>query len=172
MLCYCVQIRKQQKDHAELIEDYRSKQQQQRALQPAAPLLSQPPASMQPRPGGPAPARAPNVTPGWPPGARAPGVMAQRMPPHLPPQMPPALPNTPPAPPHTQSPPVMLPGLTAPTAGFPAGPRGPTSGPSGAAGDGASRQVTTQSFQSVHEVCFSNDDVITSTRCFSYSYTC
>ncbi|KAM8731510.1 histone-lysine N-methyltransferase 2C isoform 5-T5 [Acanthopagrus schlegelii] len=135
------QIRKQQKDHAELIEDYRSKQQQQRALQPAAPLLSQPPASMQPRPGGPAPARAPNVTPGWPPGARAPGVMAQRMPPHLPPQMPPALPNTPPAPPHTQSPPVMLPGLTAPTAGFPAGPRGPTSGPSGAAGDGASRQV-------------------------------
>ncbi|XP_044195043.1 histone-lysine N-methyltransferase 2C-like isoform X6 [Thunnus albacares] len=146
------QIRKQQKDHSELIEDYRTKQ-QQRVLQqqPAAPpmmpaggaapipqtLLSQPPVPMQPHPGGPAPTRLPNVPPGWTPGGGAPGVMGQRVPPLLPPQMPPALPNTPQASLHTQTPPAMVPSLSAPPAGFAAGPRGPAGGSNGAAGDGA-----------------------------------
>lgn len=146
-----VQIRKQQKDHSELIEDYRTKQ-QQRVLQqqPTAPpmmpagaapipqtLLSQPLVPMQPHPGGPAPTRLPNVPPGWTPGGGAPGVIGQRVPPLLPPQMPPALPNAPQAPPHTQTPPTMVPSLGAPPAGFTAGPRGPTGGANGAAGDGA-----------------------------------
>ncbi len=150
----CVQIRKQQKDHAELIEDYRTKQQQralQQQQQPAAPpmmpagappipqtLLSQPMVSMQPHPGGPTPAHVPNAPSGWTSGSGAPGVMGQRMTP----QMPPALPNAPQAPTHTQTPPAMVPGLAASTAGFTAGPRGPTGGPNGAAGDGAPRQVT------------------------------
>nr|XP_046227874.1 histone-lysine N-methyltransferase 2C-like isoform X2 [Scatophagus argus] len=129
------QIRKQQKDHAELIEDYRTKQQQQRALQqqqhPTPPsmmsqtLLNQPIVSMQPHPSGPTPGRVPTVPPGWTPSGRAPGVIAQRVP-HLPTQ----------GSPHTQTPPAMVPGFTA-------GPRGPTVAPSGAAGDGAAppRQV-------------------------------
>nr|XP_029131590.1 LOW QUALITY PROTEIN: histone-lysine N-methyltransferase 2C-like [Labrus bergylta] len=143
------QIRKQQKDHTELIEDYRTKQQHRALTQPAGPptmpaggppvpqtLLPQPMVSIQPQPGGPTPTRLPNVPPGWTPGSGASGVMAQRMPPHLPRQMPPNLPITPQAPTHTPTPP-MVPGLRAPTAGFTAGPQGPP----GAAGDGASRQV-------------------------------
>ncbi|GAA6231360.1 histone-lysine N-methyltransferase 2C-like isoform X3, partial [Lates japonicus] len=145
------QIRKQQKDHAELIEDYRTKQ-QQRALQqpPAAPpimptgappipqtLLSQPMGPMQPHPGGSGPACVSNVPPGWTPGGGAPGAMGQRMPHHLPHQMTPTMANAPQASPHSQTPPVMVPSLTAPTAGFSAGPRGPTGGANGAAADAA-----------------------------------
>lgn len=127
--CLCVQIRKQQKDHAELIEDYRTKQQQQRALlQPstAPPVvpqtLSQPMGPMQPHLGGTTPTCVPNVSPGWTQGGRAPGIIAQRMPP--------ALPNAPQAPSHTQAPPTMAQGFTA-------GPRVPTGGPSGTSGEGA-----------------------------------
>ncbi|XP_049896001.1 histone-lysine N-methyltransferase 2C-like isoform X2 [Epinephelus moara] len=131
------QIRKQQKDHAELIEDYRTKQQQQRAAA-GAPLLPQPMVSMQSHPGGPTPARIPNAPLGWTPGSEAPaGVMGQRMALHLPPQMPPSLPNAPRAALHTHTPPPMVPGLVAPTAGFTAGPQGPSTGPTGAAADAA-----------------------------------
>ncbi|XP_069576340.1 histone-lysine N-methyltransferase 2C [Brachyistius frenatus] len=111
------QIRKQQKDHAELIEDYRTKQ-QQRALQqqPAAPLIPTPAPSLpqnllsqqvplQSHTGGPTPARVTNFPPGWTPGGGAPVVMGQRMPP----QMPPALTNAPQGPPLTQTPPAMVP---------------------------------------------------------------
>ncbi|XP_040921273.1 histone-lysine N-methyltransferase 2C isoform X2 [Toxotes jaculatrix] len=149
------QIRKQQKDHAELIEDYRTKQQQQRALQqqqqpPSAPpmmpvgvppipqtLLSQPMMSIQPHGGGPAPACVPSAPTGWTSGGRAPGAMGQRMPHQLPSQMPPTPPNAPQASPHTQTPPVIVPSLASPTAGFSTGPQGPTGGPNGASGDGA-----------------------------------
>ncbi|KAM6971552.1 LOW QUALITY PROTEIN: histone-lysine N-methyltransferase 2C-like [Tautogolabrus adspersus] len=139
------QIRKQQKDHTELIEDYRTKQQHRALTQPAGTpimsaggppvpqtLLPEPMVSIQPHPGGPMPTRLPNVPPGWTPGGGASGVMGQRMPPHLPRQMPPTLPITPQAPQHTPTHP-MVPGLLAPTAGFTAGPQGPT----GAADDGA-----------------------------------
>lgn len=136
----CVQIRKQQKDHAELIEDYRSKQQQHRPLQqqqtPAAtppmlqagaPPLPQPMSPM--HPGGPTPACIPNIPPGWTGGAGAPAVMGQRMPR----QMPPTLPNAPQASPHNQTPQVMVPNLTPTTPGFNSSTSG---GPNGAAGDG------------------------------------
>lgn len=88
---------------------------------------------MQPHSGGLTPAHVPNVPPGWAPGGGAQGVIAQRMTP----QMPPVLPNASQVPPHTQTPPAMVPGFTA-------GPRAPPGGPSGAAGDGAAapRQVT------------------------------
>lgn len=107
------QIRKQQKEHAELIEEYRVKQ--QRSLQPPAmmtpipampgmqgqvpgmmpggPHMAQPiMGPMQPHPGQPNPARMP----GWHP--VGPGPMgAPRMPPsHMPPQMPPANSGPPP----------------------------------------------------------------------------
>lgn len=142
MLLLCVQIRKQQKDHAELIEDYRTKHPQRGLQQQPAPplpqkLLSQPSVPLQPHPGGPAPARLPNVPPGWTPGGGAPGVMGQRMPPHQPPQLPAALPNSPQVPPHTQAPSAIVPGLAAQTAGFTAASRGPTGGPNGATVDGA-----------------------------------
>lgn len=142
VLLVCVQIRKQQKDHAELIEDYRTKHPQRGLQQQPAPplpqkLLSQPVVPLQPHPGGPAPARLPNVPPGWTPGGGAPG----RMPPHQPPQLPAALPNSPQVPPHTQAPSAIVPGLAAQTAGFTAAPRGPsgapTGGPNGATVDGA-----------------------------------
>ena len=145
-----VQIRKQQKDHAELIEDYRTKQQQQRALQqkqqqqPAAQLmmpagappipqtlLSQPMVPLQTHPS------VPNITPGWTAGGGAPATMGQRMPPHLPPQMPPTLPNASQATPHAQTPPAVGPSLTTPAAGFSTGPRGPAGVPDGCAGDGS-----------------------------------
>ncbi|KAM7369521.1 hypothetical protein PAMP_010840 [Pampus punctatissimus] len=137
------QIRKQQKDHSELIEDYRTKQ-QQRVLhqQPAAlpmipggaptvpqTLLSQPLVPMQPHPGGPTPTRLPNIQPGWTPGGGA-SVMGQRVPPLLPSQMPPTLPNTPQGALRTQTPQAMVPSLGDPPAGF-------TAGSNGAAGDGA-----------------------------------
>ncbi|XP_031616289.2 histone-lysine N-methyltransferase 2C isoform X5 [Oreochromis aureus] len=136
------QIRKQQKDHAELIEDYRTKHPQRGLQQQPAPslpqkLLSQPIVPLQPHPGGPAPAHLPNVPPAWTPGGGAPGVMGQRMPPHLPLQLPAGLPNTPQVPPHTQAPSAMVPGLAAQTAGFTAASRGPAGGPNGATVDGA-----------------------------------
>lgn len=179
MFVFCVQIRKQQKDHAELIEDYRTKQQQQRALQqqPAAPpmmpagmppLLSQPMVSIQPRPGGPVPARLPNASPLWTPGVGGPGGVGQRMPPHLPPQMPPALPNAPQAPQHTQTPPAMVPSVAAPTPGFIAGPRGPTRGSNGAAADGAAppHQVThLKSARTFTPVKFSTDFSLMTSHC-------
>ncbi|XP_036437673.1 histone-lysine N-methyltransferase 2C isoform X1 [Colossoma macropomum] len=114
------QIRKQQKEHAELIEEYRVKQQQQqqRSLQPPSvmnpmqampgiqgqapgmmpggPHMGQPMMGpMQPHPGQPNPACMPNM-PGWHPGGPAP-MGGPRMPSHLPPQMPPANLGQPPA---------------------------------------------------------------------------
>lgn len=97
------QIRKQQKDHAELIEDYQTKHQQRPLQTPSGPplmppmataLMPQQVAPMQPPP------RVPSVGPGaslaWTPaGGVAPGAMPQRMPAHMPPQMAPALTPTP-----------------------------------------------------------------------------
>ncbi|XP_035986057.1 histone-lysine N-methyltransferase 2C-like [Fundulus heteroclitus] len=125
------QIRKQQKDHTELIEDYRTKQ--QRMLQmPSQNPLGQPTPPPKPHPGGPT-----LGPPGWTPGCSPQGPVGQRMPPHLPPQVPPALPNNPPGHPHLQTPPSMRPVLTAPSAGFTARPQGPLEGSTGASGDGA-----------------------------------
>lgn len=76
--CHCdvYQIRKQQKDHAELIEDYRTKQQQR-----------------PPHLGGPAVARIIAAPPGWTPGGSATGLMGQTIPSILSkgPQPPPAV---------------------------------------------------------------------------------
>uniref|UniRef100_A0A8C8EPH6 Histone-lysine N-methyltransferase 2C n=1 Tax=Oncorhynchus tshawytscha TaxID=74940 RepID=A0A8C8EPH6_ONCTS len=98
------QIRKQQKDHAELIEEYRVKQQQlslQAPMMPgmpahAAPIMPRGPPlgqpmmdpmmTMQPHPSQPNLARMPNV-PGWHPGG-APGPMGGPGP-RIPAQMPP-----------------------------------------------------------------------------------
>uniref|UniRef100_A0A674BEF3 Histone-lysine N-methyltransferase 2C n=1 Tax=Salmo trutta TaxID=8032 RepID=A0A674BEF3_SALTR len=122
------QIRKQQKDHAELIEEYRVKQQQQRPsfqapmmpgmppmpgmptqaapMMPGAPPMGQPMMGpmmpMQPHPGQHNPARIPNM-PGWHPGG-AQGLMGgpgPRIPAHMPPPMPLASP--------AQLPPPQLP---------------------------------------------------------------
>ncbi|XP_034415694.1 histone-lysine N-methyltransferase 2C-like isoform X10 [Cyclopterus lumpus] len=117
------QIRKQQKDHAELIEDYRTKQQQQRAAGvPPIPQthFSQPMVSMQPHLGSPTVVRVPNAPPGWTPGVETPGLMGQRMP--L--QMPSVLPKALQAPPHTQTLPAVFTGV-------------PAGGTHGAAGDAA-----------------------------------
>ncbi|KAF7643369.1 hypothetical protein LDENG_00240600 [Lucifuga dentata] len=77
------QIRKQQKDHAELIDDYRNKQQHQMQQQQPPPVmaaaappmpqtvLGQPMMPMQPHPAGPAPARVP----GWTLGGGPPGTV-------------------------------------------------------------------------------------------------
>ncbi|XP_024136054.1 histone-lysine N-methyltransferase 2C isoform X3 [Oryzias melastigma] len=126
------QIRKQQKDHTELIEDYKTKQ--QRPLQlPGAPqkTLPQPLVPIPPLQGGATQPRLPNAPPGWNPGAGPPRPVGQRMPLLLPPQMPPRLPNNP------QTAPTMVPPLTAPTAAFTAGPRGPAGGLAGTTADGA-----------------------------------
>ncbi|XP_028288299.1 histone-lysine N-methyltransferase 2C-like isoform X3 [Parambassis ranga] len=128
------QIRKQQKDHTELIEDYRTKQ-QQRALQqppPPPPVISQSPlpqpmVPLQSHLGGPPKACASNVPPGWTPGSAAAGGMGQRMPQHPSPQIPPTLNNA------TQTSIAMVPGHTATTVGFTADPRGLSGGPDGAA---------------------------------------
>lgn len=132
-----VQIRKQQKDHTELIEDYKSKNQQRLLQIPPQNPLTQPMVPLQPHPNGPTPVRAPSVPVGWSPSPSAPGPMGQRIPAHLPPQIPPTLPNNSPSPQHTQNPPSMVPGLTAPTPGFTTDPRGPSGGPNRAKGDGA-----------------------------------
>ncbi|KAJ8396838.1 hypothetical protein AAFF_G00014370 [Aldrovandia affinis] len=86
------QIRKQQKEHAELIDEYRVKQQEQQqcAMMPGAlsqgPMMSHMMQMQQHRFSQPAPPRMPGV-PGWQPGAPTP-MGAPRMPPHLPSQMP------------------------------------------------------------------------------------
>ncbi|KAM9839742.1 histone-lysine N-methyltransferase 2C-like [Aulostomus maculatus] len=126
------QIRKQQKDHTELIEDYRSKQQRVLPQPTASPsmslpqtLLSQPQVPRQPHPVGPASACVPTVPASWLPGGGTPGVMGQRMPPALP------------TPSHTQVPPqAMVAGHAASSAGFTTGVRGPAGRPTGATGDG------------------------------------
>uniref|UniRef100_A0A9J8DE02 [histone H3]-lysine(4) N-methyltransferase n=1 Tax=Cyprinus carpio carpio TaxID=630221 RepID=A0A9J8DE02_CYPCA len=124
------QIRKQQKEHAELIEEYRVKQQQQQqrlqpgvmgpmkampgiqgqgpGMMPVGPQMGQPMmGSMLPmqQPHFGKPTHMPNV-PGWHSGATGP-VGGPRMPPHLPPQMP--LPN-PTQPLQAQPPSPMVPG--------------------------------------------------------------
>lgn len=121
------QIRKQQKEHAELIEEYRVKQQQQQqrlqtgmmgAMKTMPVMQGQPPGML---PVGPPmgqpmmgtmlpmqhphfakPSRMPSV-PGWHPGTTGP-MSVPRMPPHLPPQM--ALPN--PAQPLQAQPPAPI----------------------------------------------------------------
>ncbi|XP_023805952.1 histone-lysine N-methyltransferase 2C isoform X3 [Oryzias latipes] len=125
------QIRKQQKDHTELIEDYKNKQQRPLPL-PETPqkTLPQPLAPIPPHQGGPTQSRLPNASPGWNPGAGPPRPVGQRMPLHLPPQMTPRLPNNP------QTASTMVPPLTPPTAAFTAGPRGPAGGLGGTSGDG------------------------------------
>ncbi|XP_023128509.2 histone-lysine N-methyltransferase 2C isoform X4 [Amphiprion ocellaris] len=101
------QIRKQQKEHAELIEEYRVKQQQNNmtpmmpgmhpvpgpaAMVPSGPPMVQPPMNpmmqMPLHPGQPnAPPRMPNPPPGWHPGASMP-MGGPGMPPIMPPQVP------------------------------------------------------------------------------------
>lgn len=127
-----LQIRKQQKEHAELIEEYRVKQQQeQQRLQPGVigPVQAMPGMQAQApgiMPGGPPmgqpmmglrmpmqqthlgqsrPPRMPNM-PGWHPGAVRP-MGGPRMPPHMPPQIPL---STVGQPLQTQLPPPMDPG--------------------------------------------------------------
>ncbi|KAM7400603.1 hypothetical protein PAMA_005007 [Pampus argenteus] len=109
------QIRKQQKEHAELIEEYRVKQQQNNmtpimpgihpmpgpaGIVPSGPPMVQPPMNpmmqMPLHPGQPnAPPRIPNPPPGWHPGAPMP--MGG---PGIPPIMPPQVPVVNPGPPH------------------------------------------------------------------------
>ncbi|KAL7387287.1 hypothetical protein ABVT39_021398 [Epinephelus coioides] len=101
------QIRKQQKEHAELIEEYRVKQQQNNmtpimpgmhpmpgpaGMVPAGPPIVQPPMNpmmqMPLHPGQPnAPPCIPNPPPGWHPGAPMP-MPGPGMPPIMPPQVP------------------------------------------------------------------------------------
>ncbi|CDQ63290.1 unnamed protein product [Oncorhynchus mykiss] len=81
------QIRKQQKDHAELIEEYRVKQQQQRPSPPMGQPMMGPMMPMQPHPSQHNPACIPNM-PGWHPGG-AQGLMGG--PAQLPPQPPPSM---------------------------------------------------------------------------------
>lgn len=126
------QIRKQQKDHAELIEDYRSKH-QPRSLQPppGAPLVPTGAPVPPMAPSGPGlmqqqmgpmqhPPRVPAVGPGaagWSPaGGVAPGGMAQRVPPHIPQQMGP-------------QPPKLGPQVPVQRPGFSAGPNGAAEAP-------------------------------------------
>lgn len=103
------QIRKQQKNHTELIEDYRTKQQRPLPQPPAAtpPMMLQ---KVSQPVGAPAPTHAPTINAGWASGAVNPSAFAQRVPP-----------MAPQAPSHTQAP------------GFTAGTPGPTGGPSGRA---------------------------------------
>ena len=101
------QIRKQQKEHAELIEEYRVKHQQNNmtpimpgmhpipgpaGMVPTAPQMVQPPMNpMMQMPLHPsqtnAPPRMPNPPPGWHPGAPMP-MGGPGMPPIIPPQVP------------------------------------------------------------------------------------
>ncbi|XP_060778549.1 histone-lysine N-methyltransferase 2C isoform X7 [Neoarius graeffei] len=118
------QIRKQQKEHAELIEEYRVKQQHSmqssmmNPMQAMPGMPGQPPGMMpgglhmgqpmmgpmQSHPGQPNPTRMPNM-PGWHPGGPGP-IGGSRIPSHMPPQMPPANPGQPP---QAQQPPAMVP---------------------------------------------------------------
>lgn len=114
MSCILFQIRKQQKEHAELIEEYRVKQQQNNMtpimpgmhpmpgpagmvpsgpqMGPGGPPMVQPPMNpmmqMPIHPGQPnAPPCMPNPPPGWHPGAPMP-MSGPGMPPMMPPQVP------------------------------------------------------------------------------------
>ncbi|MEQ2242477.1 hypothetical protein ILYODFUR_036221, partial [Ilyodon furcidens] len=133
------QIRKQQKDHTELIEDYRTKQQQRILQIPTQNPLGQTMVPSKFHTGDPTPVHPPNV-PGWTPGSGPPGPMSQRIPPYLTSQLPPTLPNNPQGPTHIQTPPSMRPVLTAPTPDFTMEPQGPLVGSHGASGDGATPQ--------------------------------
>ncbi|XP_023181708.1 histone-lysine N-methyltransferase 2C-like isoform X7 [Xiphophorus maculatus] len=136
------QIRKQQKDHTELIEDYRTKQPQRMLQMPPQMPLGQVLVPPTPRLGGAAPGHRPNVPSGWTPGSGPP--MGQRVLPQLPAHMPPNLPNCPRAPPLIQTTLPMKPVLTAPTPGLtnPQGSLGGSlGGANGAPGDGATPQV-------------------------------
>ncbi|XP_030016154.1 histone-lysine N-methyltransferase 2C isoform X2 [Sphaeramia orbicularis] len=123
------QIRKQQKEHAELIEEYRVKQQQNNmtplmpgmhpvpgpaGMVPSGPPMVQPPMNpmmqMPLHPGQQnAPPRMPNPPPGWHPGAPMP-MGGPGMPPLMPPQVPVGNPGQPhqmqmgPLPQHSQMP--------------------------------------------------------------------
>ncbi|XP_023821321.1 histone-lysine N-methyltransferase 2C isoform X7 [Oryzias latipes] len=130
------QIRKQQKEHAELIEEYRVKQQQNNmtpimsgmhplpgsaGMVPAGPPMVQPPINpmmqMPLRSGQPnAPPRMPNPQPGWHPGAPMP-MSGPGMPPLMPPQVPVANPPQP---------------LQMPMAQMPMDPQAPHAPPGGA----------------------------------------
>ncbi|XP_014874682.1 histone-lysine N-methyltransferase 2C isoform X3 [Poecilia latipinna] len=132
------QIRKQQKDHTELIEDYRTKQPQRMLQMPPQMPLGQVLVPPKPRLGGAAPIHCPNVPSGWTPGSGPP--MGQRMLPQLPAHMPPNLPNCPQAPPLIQTTLPMKPVLTAPTPDLTT-PQGSLGGANGAPGDGATPQV-------------------------------
>lgn len=129
-----IQIRKQQKDHTELIEDYKNKNQQRLLQMSTQSPLTQAMVPLQAQQNGPTPVRAPNVPVGWTMGSGTPGPVGQRIPSHLPPRIPTTLPNNSQGLQHIKNPPSMVPGFTA-------GPRGPTGGPSegpsGATGDGA-----------------------------------
>lgn len=131
------QIRKQQKDHTELVEDYRTKQPQRMLQMPPQSPLGQPMVPPKPQPGVPTPVLPTNIPPGWTPGSAPPGPRGQRMLPHLPPHMPPTVPNNPQGPPHVQMPSSMRPVLTAPVARFSVGTQGPLGAGNGSSGDGA-----------------------------------
>ncbi|XP_061522122.1 histone-lysine N-methyltransferase 2C-like isoform X2 [Phycodurus eques] len=116
------QIRKQQKDHTVLIEDYKTKQRQQTAP-------TNVPAAVLPQNVLPLQNNAQNVPHGWSPAGLAAGLMGQNLTSRPPPQMSPA---------HSTTPQVsaVVPGLPTPTAGFAPNLRGPAGGPSGtSAGD-------------------------------------
>ncbi|XP_036790810.1 histone-lysine N-methyltransferase 2C isoform X3 [Oncorhynchus mykiss] len=155
------QIRKQQKDHAELIEEYRVKQQQQRPclqapmmppmpgmhtqaapMMPGAPPMGQPMMGpmmpMQPHPSQHNPACIPNM-PGWHPGG-AQGLMGgpgPRIPAHMPPQMPLASPAQlppPQLPPQAQLPPQPPPSMVPGTKATPTGNGAGAQGANGGSG--------------------------------------
>ncbi|XP_015225199.1 PREDICTED: histone-lysine N-methyltransferase 2C-like [Cyprinodon variegatus] len=127
------QIRKQQKDHTELIDDYRTKNQQRILEMPPKNTLGQPVGPPKFQPGPPHPGHLPNIPSGCSPSSVPPGPMGQRMPP----QIPSTLLTTPLGPPLNQTPPSNRPVLIAPVAGFAAGPQGPLGGPGAASGDKA-----------------------------------
>ncbi|XP_077410700.1 histone-lysine N-methyltransferase 2C-like [Vanacampus margaritifer] len=108
------QIRKQQKDHTVLIEDYRNQQRQQRTpTNVPAVVLTQNTAPLQ--------SGIQNVPTAWS------ALMAPNLPSHPPPQTPPALSTTP-----LVS--TIVPGIAAPAADFVPGIRGPVTGHGGASG--------------------------------------
>uniref|UniRef100_A0A087X9K9 Histone-lysine N-methyltransferase 2C n=1 Tax=Poecilia formosa TaxID=48698 RepID=A0A087X9K9_POEFO len=119
------QIRKQQKDHTELIEDYRTKQPQRMLQMPPQMPLGQVLVPPKPRLGGAAPIHCPNVPSGWTPGSGPP--MGQRMLPQLPAHI-------------IQTTLPMKPVLTAPTPDLTT-PQGSLGGANGPPGDGATPQV-------------------------------
>ncbi|XP_028283859.1 histone-lysine N-methyltransferase 2C isoform X3 [Parambassis ranga] len=135
------QIRKQQKEHAELIEEYRVKHQQNNmkpvmpgmhpvpgpaGMMPSGPPVVQPPMNpmmqMQIHPGQPnAPPRMSNPPPGWHPGAPMP-MGGPGMPPIMPPQVPVG----------NSAPPLQMPmGNVPPHSQMPVEPQAPPAPPGG-----------------------------------------